>query len=87
MSVTLDPEVEDRIKPWLDSGRFPNASAVVLEALELLEERDRTQFLKLREMVRAGFESGDEVDLTPELWDQLLREADEDYERGEQPAP
>jgi putative addiction module CopG family antidote len=87
MSVTLAPEVEDRIRCWIDSGRYPDANAVLVDALELLEERNQARFLKLREMVRAGFESGDPVELTPELWDELEREAEEAYQRGELPDP
>jgi putative addiction module CopG family antidote len=87
MSVTLAPEIESRIRSWIDSGRYPNANAVMLDALQLLEERSQAQLLKLREMVRAGFESGDPVELTPELWDELERESEEAYLRGEQPDP
>jgi len=47
-------------------------------ALQFREER----FLALRDKVRAGFESGGEVELTPELWEQLAREADEEDRLG-----
>ncbi|HKG25876.1 MAG TPA: type II toxin-antitoxin system ParD family antitoxin [Thermomicrobiales bacterium] len=87
MSVTLAPEVQDRIRSWIDSGQYPDADTVVLDALQLLEERNQARFLKLRELVRAGFESGDPVELTPELWDELEREAEEAYQRGELPDP
>jgi len=42
-----------------------------------LDARDEERFLRLRALVREGFESGDERELTPELWDELEREADE----------
>ena len=87
MSVTLAPEIESRIRSWIDSGRYPNANDLILDALQLIEERDSAQLLKLRQMVRAGSESGDPVDLAPELWDELERESEEAYLRGEQPDP
>jgi putative addiction module CopG family antidote len=78
MSVTLAPEMEERIRSWIESGQYRDANAVLLDALQLLDERNQARFRKLREMVRAGFESDDAVELTPELWDNLLREAEEE---------
>ena len=82
MSVTLAPEVEGRIRSWIETGRYPDADAVVRDALQLLEEHNRARFLRLQEMVRQGFESGDALELTPELWDDLLREAEEEERQG-----
>lgn len=82
MSVTLSPEVQDRVLSWVGRGQYSDADAVVLDALQLLEERNQVQFLKLREMVREGFEIGDEMDLTPELWADLVREAEEEERQG-----
>lgn len=87
MSVSLTPRTEDQIRRWVDSGQYADADAVVVDALQLLEERNRARFQRLRELVRVGFESGDGVELTTELWDELEREAEEAYERGEQPDP
>lgn len=85
MSVTLTPEIEARIQPWIETGRYPDADAVVAKALEALEAQERAQFLKLRELVRAGFESGPAVELTDEIWDEMEREVDEAYLRGDVP--
>jgi putative addiction module CopG family antidote len=87
MSVTLSPKVEDQIRHWIDSGQYADADAVLRDALQLLAEHNQARFLRLRELVREGFESGDAVELTPELWDELEREAEEAYQRGEQPNP
>ena len=87
MTVTLPPEVEAQVRNWIESGRYPDADAVPSDALRLLEEREQERFLRLREMVRAGFESGEAVELTPELWDELEREAEAAYQRGEKPDP
>jgi putative addiction module CopG family antidote len=82
MVMTLTPSIEARIRDLIDSGQYPDADAVLLDALQLLEERNQERFLALREKVRAGFESGEGVELTPELWDQLVREADEEDRLG-----
>jgi putative addiction module CopG family antidote len=87
MSVTLAPELEDRIRSWIESGQYPDADAVLRDALQLLEERNQARFLQLRDLVRAGFESGDAGELTPELMDEIEREAEEAFRRGEQPSP
>ena len=87
MSLPLSPDVESLIQSWIDRGRFPDAAAVVAAALQALDEREHAQFLALREKVRAGFESGDPVELTPGLWDLLEREVEEAFLRGEQPDP
>jgi putative addiction module CopG family antidote len=77
MSVTLTPEVEARIRPWLETGRFADADAVVLKALEALEAQEDAKLLKLRELVLAGHNSGIAGELNEEFWEQLEREADE----------
>ena len=87
MSVILNPEAEEKIRYWIDSGRYPDASAVILEALDALEAQEQARFLRLRELVLAGFNSGPGEELTDELWDRLEREAEERFQRGEQPSP
>jgi len=77
MSVTLTPEVEEQIRHWIDGERYPNAEAVVLKALQALEEQEQARFLKLRELVLAGHNSGPREELTDELWEEIAREADE----------
>jgi len=47
MNVSLTPELEKLIQDKVKSGRYLSASEVVQEALRLLEERDRTQEIKL----------------------------------------
>ncbi|MGH2557573.1 MAG: type II toxin-antitoxin system ParD family antitoxin [Thermomicrobiales bacterium] len=87
MTVTLAPRIEKLIRHWIESGQYPDADAVLSDALQLLQERNQARFLKLRELVRAGFESGDAGELTPELMDEIEREAEEDFRRGETPSP
>ena len=40
---------------------------------------------EIRELVRAGFESGPAFELTDDLWDEMEREVDDAYRRGEAP--
>ena len=77
MSVTLLPETETAIRRLVDSGRYPTADAAVQSAIKLLNDQYETQLAKLRELVLAGFASGDGGELTPEFWDEIAREADE----------
>jgi Arc/MetJ-type ribon-helix-helix transcriptional regulator len=82
MTLILTPEVEDRIQRWIDNGGFPNAGAVIERALQALEEQEHAKHVKLREMVRTGFESGLGVELTDDVWEEIAREADEADRQG-----
>ena len=41
MNITLKPEQEQFIQNQLAQGRFPNAEAVINQALQLLQEKQR----------------------------------------------
>ncbi len=45
MNINLTPQLESMIKSKIESGSYRNASEVVGEALQLLEERDRVSNL------------------------------------------
>jgi putative addiction module CopG family antidote len=77
MSVTLSHTVEERIRHWIDTGRYADADAVMLRALEALETEEQARFLRTRELILAGLNSGPGVELTPEVWAEIEREADE----------
>jgi putative addiction module CopG family antidote len=87
MSVTLTPQAESRIRDLVESGRYPDAAAVVDKALDALDAQEQAQFLKLRQLIHDGFTSGNRVELTEELWDEMERRAEERFERGEKPSP
>ena len=87
MSVTLSQKTEEQIRAWIARGRFADADTVVESALRALEEQERARFDRLKEMVRVGFESGDAVELTNELWDEMERRSEERFARGEEPNP
>ncbi|MCC6792993.1 MAG: type II toxin-antitoxin system ParD family antitoxin [Thermomicrobiales bacterium] len=83
MSVTLTPEAENRIRDLVESGHYPDAATVIDKALEALEAQEEAKHHTLRELVRAGFESGNRVELTDDLWDEMERRAQERFQRGE----
>ena len=87
MSVTLTPKTEAEIREWIDGGRYPDADAVVHTALQALKDREEAKLTNLRELVRAGFESGPAVEFTDDLWDEMEREVDDAFQRGEEPPP
>jgi putative addiction module CopG family antidote len=77
MSVTVTPETEEQIRHWIDTGRYPDADAVIHRALAALEAQEHARFLKTRDLILAGLNSGPGVELTPEVWEEIEREADE----------
>lgn len=90
MNVTLTPQLEAIIRQKVDSGQYDDATEVIREALDALEARDRDRFDQLRTKVAEGFasiERGEGIAWTPALMDELEREAEELYHRGEQPDP
>jgi putative addiction module CopG family antidote len=87
MSVTLTQKVEEEVQQLIESGRYPDADAVVQTALQALKDQEEAKLAKLRELVRAGFESGNYRELTPELMDEIERRAEERFQRGEKPGP
>lgn len=87
MTVQISPQIEATIEQLVASGQFADAGAVIDEAVRLLAEREQARFLQLQTLVREGFESGEAVEFTPELMDELERQAEEAFQRGEKPNP
>ena len=85
MPRQLTPQHEALIERLIISGRFNDADQVIDEAFRLLDERARLE--QLRAKVQIGLDSGPGVELTPHLMDELEREAEEAYQRGEKPSP
>jgi antitoxin ParD1/3/4 len=88
MNVVLTPQLEAIVRERVDSGRYASASDVVGEALRLLEERDRLEHL--RSLLAVGLEQsrrGETVEFTPQLIEELGRQAEERFRRGEEPHP
>lgn len=85
MSVTLTPELEDQILRKVDAGLYRDPETVLREALRLLDEQDR-RLQRLRAAIAKG-EEGDDIPWTPELMEQLTREAEEMVRQGIEPDP
>ncbi len=76
MQITLPPELEEIVRGRIASGRNRNASEVIVEAVALLEERERE-----RELL-AALERGEEratlegvIAWSPAYMDRLVAEA------------
>ena len=83
-TLTLSPELAALIREKVESGRYGNANQVLEEALRLLDERDRIEWLRAE--IAIGLEQidrGETVEYTPELMEQLKREAIEAERNGE----
>lgn len=88
MSVTLPPELEAKSQTRVASGRYDDAVAVVEEAMRRLEEHERLEHLRaLLEVGRQEELRGELITYTPELMDEIYREAAEMLLRGEEPDP
>jgi putative addiction module CopG family antidote len=86
MGVTLTPQAESHIRDLVESGHYPNAAAVIDKALEALDAQEQARFLKLRELVLAGFASPSAGELTDEMWDEIEQSSEERFQRGEEPS-
>ena len=82
------PQLEAMIRQRVASGRYNNASEVVLAALRLLDDTERRQHL--RSLLAVGLEQanrGELVVFTPEVEERIEREAEEAFRRGDLPDP
>ncbi len=77
MNVPIDEQSEAVIREGIANGRYANPTEMVREALRLLDERDRTQALLTELQIGLDqMERGELVDFTPELLDDLSRDAE-----------
>ena len=89
MAIQLPVDLEEQIRQKVASGAYDDPSAVIRAAIRLLDKRDQ-QLQEVRALVAEGLasiERGDVQELTPELWEEIEREADEKLRRGIPPAP
>lgn len=77
MSVSLTPELEQRVNEKVASGRFTSADDVIREGLRLIEERDE-RLQELRHQVQLGVEAADRGELVDgeEVFDRILADLD-----------
>jgi len=89
MAIQLAPDIEASIRQRLEDGNFRNENEVVREAMHLLELREYRR-LRLQASVLESFaavERGEGVELTSELWDILIEEAEDELRRDIGPKP
>jgi antitoxin ParD1/3/4 len=66
MNISLTPQLEALVKTKVESGLYGSASEVMRDALRLLEERDRRQFMRVEELraeIKKGLDSGEPTPL------------------------
>lgn len=83
MNVELPPRFEALVREKVASGLYDDASAVVQDALRLLDERYRLD--RLRAAIAVGdaqVARGEVVDWTPDFVERLKAEADEEDRLG-----
>lgn len=88
MALQLSPKNQARITELLEHGDYPNADAVVEQALELLSERER--LVRLRELIALGVEQanrGELIEYNQEFREDAKREASRRFAAGETAGP
>ena len=61
MHVSLPPQLEELVRQKVESGAYYTAGEVIVEALWLLDARDRLREIKLQELrkeIQIGLDSG-----------------------------
>jgi putative addiction module CopG family antidote len=89
MSITVPTDLEERIREKVESGDYSDPSEVIRAAMRLLEKRDR-ELQEIRASIQEGLaaiERGEGIELTPEVWEEIEREADEHLRLGIPPNP
>jgi putative addiction module CopG family antidote len=87
MAIQLPADIEARIQQKVADGAFPDAAEVVREAMRLLDWQER-QYDELRAKLQIGLDQldrGEYAVFTPELVEEMRREADERFRRGARP--
>jgi antitoxin ParD1/3/4 len=88
MNVSLSPQLEALVRRKIETGPYNNATEVVQEALKVLDERDRAAQLKAALAVgEEQFRRGDTIPFTPELVEEMKREAERMAQEGVEPDP
>ena len=78
MTIALNPEYEALVQRKIATGEYADESAVIHEALRLLDRRDQLQRLRTSlDLADEQIERGEGVELTTELLTRLTHEAHE----------
>lgn len=88
MALQLSPKNQTRITELLEDGTYPDADAVVEQALDLLAERER--LLHLRQLIARGVEQanrGELIEYNQEFREEAMRSALRRFAEGDVPSP
>ena len=86
MDVSLTPQLEELVRSKVASGRYLDASAVIRQALALLDEYEEREALRAAVMI--GYEQAERGELlpwTPELRATIDRNVAEKAQSGRKP--
>lgn len=82
------PEAEAIVRQKVESGLYGAADEVIHEALRLLDEHDRLRQLRAKlDVGLAQIERGEAIPFTPELVEQMKRDARRMASEGIKPSP
>lgn len=88
MVIQVTPESEAMIRQLVETGRYQDPAAVIDEALLALDERDRLGRLKAAiTSGNAQYARGETIRLTPELIEEMKRDAERMAREGQEPNP
>ena len=90
MTVQLTPQTAELIRRKVADGGYASADELIHDALLALDEQARDEeerLAVLRAAIARGDQAGDEVEFTPELGEQLRREALQLAREGRRPNP
>jgi antitoxin ParD1/3/4 len=85
MNITLTPQLEGWVEEQVAIGRYHDASELVREAVQLLEEQSRYE--ALRAAVQEGFEEAERGEVVPLDMEAAIRAANENSLRGRKVDP
>ena len=81
LTVKVPERLVEMARAQVASGRIADVDAVVGNALHQLDERQR-RLTRLRAFLQEGLDSGDPIEFTEELMDDIERRAEERYLRS-----
>ena len=90
MSARVPADVQASIQARVESGQYRDAGEVIREALAALDERERQEQDRLRDLLAVGvdeMERGEVAEYTPELRAEIRASARRRLRAGEHPSP
>lgn len=81
--LEIDDDLIAKIKERVDAGKYPSTLAVIGEALQLLEEREKLLYLQeLLAEADAEIDRGEFVEWTPTFMSDIVQDLEEKKRRG-----